>query len=64
LYNDPEKVNFSTNGTHLMPIVFLKKGEVVQVPLEELEDYLCKNQDKIQIRRVQRRGSQREAVFP
>ncbi|MBW4635768.1 MAG: hypothetical protein KME30_28980 [Iphinoe sp. HA4291-MV1] len=43
-----------------MPTVYLKNGEVVQVPIEELEDYLSKNKDKIQIRQVQRRGQQRK----
>jgi hypothetical protein len=43
-----------------MPTVLLKTGEIIEVPLEELEDYLSKNQDKIQSQRVQRRGISRE----
>ncbi|MDZ7960427.1 MAG: hypothetical protein RMY34_21510 [Aulosira sp. DedQUE10] len=43
-----------------MPTILLKTGEIIEVPLEELEDYLSKNQDKIQVRRVQRRGPRRD----
>ncbi len=34
-----------------MPNVYLKGGATVQVPLEELEDYLRENQDKTETRR-------------
>ncbi|MDZ8055703.1 MAG: hypothetical protein RMX68_010250 [Aulosira sp. ZfuVER01] len=34
-----------------MPTVYLKGGETVEVSLEELEDYLYKNQERIEIRR-------------
>lgn len=39
-----------------MPTVYLKTGEVVEVPIEELADYLHENQDKIQVRTIKRRG--------
>jgi len=45
-----------------MPTVLLKTGEIIEVPFSELEDYLSKNQDKIQVRRVQRRGTRREKL--
>lgn len=47
-----------------MPSVLLKTGETIEVPLSELEDYLSKNQDKIQVLRVQRRGLRREKAVP
>ncbi len=39
-----------------MPTVYLKTGEVVEVPIEELADYLHENRDKIQVRTIKRRG--------
>jgi hypothetical protein len=39
-----------------MPTVHLKTGEVVEVSLEELENYLRVNQDKILVRHLKRRG--------
>lgn len=42
-----------------MPTVHLKTGEVVEVRLEDLEDYLYENQDKILVRHVLRRGAMR-----
>lgn len=47
-----------------MPSVLLKTGEIIEVPLSELEDYLSKNQDKIQVSRVQRRGALRGNAVP
>jgi len=43
-----------------MPCVHLKSGEIVEVPLEELESYLYENADNILIRQVERRGPQRQ----
>jgi hypothetical protein len=34
-----------------MPTVYLKSAETVQVSLEDLEDYLYENQDRIETRR-------------
>ncbi|WP_341528082.1 hypothetical protein WKK05_01635 [Nostoc sp. UHCC 0302] len=34
-----------------MPTVYLKGGDSVQVSLENLEDYLNENQERIEIRR-------------
>lgn len=39
-----------------MATVYLKTGEVVEVPFEELEDYLYSNEDKIQLQKFKRRG--------
>ncbi len=36
-----------------MPTVYLKGGDTVQVSLEELEDYLYQNQERIETRRKQ-----------
>lgn len=44
----------------LMATVHLKGGREVQVPLEELEDYLHNNADEIETRHVQRRGVRRQ----
>lgn len=44
----------------LMATVHLKGGSNVQVSLEELEDYLNNNADKIETRHVQRRGLRRQ----
>ena len=38
-----------------MATVYLKGGKTIEVPLEELEDYLYNNADKIETRHVQRR---------
>lgn len=47
-----------------MPTVYLKTGEVVEVPIEELEDYLYENEDKIQLQKFKRRGPvRRKAVI-
>lgn len=43
-----------------MPIVHLKTGEIVEVPIEELEDYLYENEDKIQLQKFKRRGEIRD----
>ena len=43
-----------------MPCVHLKGGEIVEVPLEELESYLYENADNILIRKVERRRPQRQ----
>jgi hypothetical protein len=46
-----------------MPTVYLKTGEVVEVPIEELEDYLYENEDKIQLQKLKsRRGPVRIPV--
>jgi hypothetical protein len=47
-----------------MPTVHLKTGEVVEVRLEDLEDYLYENQDKILVRHVLRRGAMRGSLTP
>lgn len=39
-----------------MPTVYLKTGEVVEVHIEELENYLYENEDKIQLQKFKRRG--------
>ena len=36
-----------------MTTVYLKNGKNVEIPLEELEDYLYNNADKIETRRKQ-----------
>ena len=43
-----------------MATVYLLGGKSVEVPLEELEDYLYNNTDKIETRHVQRRGPRRD----
>ncbi|MBO3457200.1 hypothetical protein G7B40_037385 [Aetokthonos hydrillicola Thurmond2011] len=45
-----------------MVTVYLKNGESVQMPLEHLEDFIYANQDKIDTRFHQRRGSGRGNV--
>lgn len=40
-----------------MPTVYLKGGETVQVSLENLEDYLYENAERIETRRKQLRRS-------
>jgi hypothetical protein len=46
-----------------MPTVYLKTGEVVEVPVEELADYLYENEDKIQLQKLKsRRGPIRAKV--
>lgn len=45
-----------------MPNVYLKDGRTVQVSIEELEDYLYENEDKIETRHVERRGPRRDKV--
>ncbi|WP_143289201.1 hypothetical protein [Brunnivagina elsteri] len=46
-----------------MPTVYLKSGEVVEVPIEELADYLYENEDKIQLQKLKsRRGPIRSKV--
>jgi hypothetical protein len=42
-----------------MPTVYLYSGEVHQVPIEELEDFIYANKDKIKPIIVQRRGKRR-----
>lgn len=42
-----------------MPIVYLKDGKTVKVPLEELADYLHDNKDLIETRHKERRGLRR-----
>ncbi len=44
-----------------MPNVYLKGGGTVKVPLEELENYLDENADKIETRHVERRGPRRDS---
>lgn len=39
-----------------MPTVYLKNGTKVEVPIEELEDYLYENRDNIQQQKLKRRG--------
>lgn len=39
-----------------MATVYLKNGTTVEVPIEELEDYLYENEDKIQLQKFKRRG--------
>lgn len=38
-----------------MPTVYLKGGETVQVSLEDLENFLYENQDRIETRRKKAR---------
>ncbi len=38
-----------------MPTVHLKTGEVVEVPVEDLADYLEENEDKIQLQKLKSR---------
>jgi hypothetical protein len=46
-----------------MLTVYLKTGEVVEVLIEELEDYLYENEHKIQLQKFKRRDSvQRKGV--
>jgi hypothetical protein len=45
-----------------MADALLKSGEIVQIPIEEMEEYLYANADKIQPRKVKRRGPVRKAV--
>jgi hypothetical protein len=45
-----------------MVTVYLKTGEIVQVPLEELEDFIYANKDKIQTRHVERRRARLGAI--
>lgn len=47
-----------------MATVYLQGGKTIEVPLEELEDYLYNNADKIEPRHLQRRGSRREQLIP
>jgi hypothetical protein len=42
-----------------MPTVYFYSGEVHQVPIEELEDFIYANKDKIKPIIVQRRGKRR-----
>lgn len=47
-----------------MATVYLKNGTTVEVPIEELEDYLYENEDKIQLQKFKRRGLvRRKAAF-
>ncbi len=47
-----------------MATVYLKDGKNIEVPLEDLEDYLYKNTDKIETRRKQlRRPPVKEAFL-
>ena len=47
------------NPDKLMATVYIKGGKDVQVPIEELADYLHNNADKIETRHLQRRGLRR-----
>jgi hypothetical protein len=40
----------------LMATVYLKDGSIVEVPIEELGEYLHENRDKIQARTKKQRG--------
>ncbi len=46
-----------------MATVYLKGGKTIEVPLEELEDYLYNNADKIEPRHVQTRRPPTEGAF-
>lgn len=46
-----------------MAEVLLKTGETVTVPIEEIEDYLYENADKIQTRTFKRRGPVRKHSY-
>jgi hypothetical protein len=39
-----------------MPTVYLKDGTQVEVPIEELGEYLEANRDNIQVQKIKRRG--------
>ncbi len=41
-----------------MPTVYLKTGEKIEVPIEELADYLYENEDKIQLQKLKSRRGQ------
>lgn len=46
-----------------MATVYLKGGKTVEVSLEELEDYLYNNADKIETRHIQRRRPPTKEAF-
>lgn len=46
-----------------MTTVYLKGGESMEVPPEELEDYLYNNADIIETRYIQRRRPPTEGAF-
>ena len=46
-----------------MATVYLKGGKSIEVPLEELEDYLYNNADKIETRHIQRRRPPTKEAF-
>lgn len=46
-----------------MATVYLKGGKTLEVPLEELEDYLYTNADKIETRHVKQRRPPTEGAF-
>lgn len=46
----------------LMATVYIKGGNDVQVPIDELADYLYANSDKIETRRSLRRGPRRKRI--
>ncbi|MBW4505126.1 MAG: hypothetical protein KME64_01185 [Scytonematopsis contorta HA4267-MV1] len=45
-----------------MATVYLKDGTKVEIPIEELADYLEKNRDNIQPQKRLRRGPVREKI--
>lgn len=42
--------------------VRLKTGEIVEVPFDELEDYLYENEDNIELQKFNRRGKENQAT--
>lgn len=47
-----------------MATVYLKGGKAVEVPTEQLEDYLNAFDQQIETRQLQRRGGRRERIEP
>jgi hypothetical protein len=45
-----------------MPTALLKNGETVQVPIEDLEQFIQENEDNIVIQHVKRRGKLRRRL--
>ncbi|WP_375493771.1 hypothetical protein [uncultured Nostoc sp.] len=45
-----------------MPTALLKNGETVQVPLEDLEQFIQENEENIVVQHVKRRGKLRRKL--
>ena len=53
---------YMNQANRLMATVYMKGGNDVQVPIEELADYLHDNADKIETRHRERRGLRRNRI--